>query len=370
MSLLQLCRNIRAIRRGITSASLLVCRSRIVPRDSSLSPLCTIQTDKIFYTPSKRFFPSIACSLPAQTDFSPNINLPRKVNDSEKRMENVGKMAGNERSFSKRRINRLPVFARQFACALTDSRLDLDSNRSTIFRSVQTAAGHEDEESEDPDGFFLEQDTSKGRSGNSSSLSSKRARTSRKSSDFVEAVQPSDVKHRKRKPSAIAACDESDEDEDLDFLPKKRTKSLKTRQNDDIHVTESRAVSMKKRPIALGDEQEHEDDSTTDSNGISSKHDFDVDEDENKTVQSSFNDKSIDSVTPEESGSGPSHLTDTRFDKFPISPLSIKALHSVLKYERMTTVQEATFPVILRGQDVLAKARTGTGKTIAFCCQP
>eukprot|EP00250_Pteridium_aquilinum_P011562 c20152_g1_i1 orf=674-2290(-) len=60
------------------------------------------------------------------------------------------------------------------------------------------------------------------------------------------------------------------------------------------------------------------------------------------------------------------HLTQTRFDKFEISPLSIQALHSVLKYETMTVVQEATFPIILQGQEVMAKARTGTGKTIAF----
>ncbi|GJN38524.1 hypothetical protein PR202_gb27575 [Eleusine coracana subsp. coracana] len=35
-------------------------------------------------------------------------------------------------------------------------------------------------------------------------------------------------------------------------------------------------------------------------------------------------------------------------------------------YERMTAVQEATLPIILQGKDVLAKARTGTGKTVAF----
>lgn len=32
----------------------------------------------------------------------------------------------------------------------------------------------------------------------------------------------------------------------------------------------------------------------------------------------------------------------------------------------MTIVQEATLPVILKGKDVLAKAKTGTGKTVAF----
>jgi len=35
-------------------------------------------------------------------------------------------------------------------------------------------------------------------------------------------------------------------------------------------------------------------------------------------------------------------------------------------YECMTIVQEATLPSILKGKDVLAKAKTGTGKTVAF----
>jgi len=32
----------------------------------------------------------------------------------------------------------------------------------------------------------------------------------------------------------------------------------------------------------------------------------------------------------------------------------------------MTQVQEATLPIILQGKDVLAKAKTGTGKTVGF----
>ena len=38
----------------------------------------------------------------------------------------------------------------------------------------------------------------------------------------------------------------------------------------------------------------------------------------------------------------------------------------VLGYEFMTRVQEASLPVCLSGKDVLARAKTGTGKTLAF----
>lgn len=61
-----------------------------------------------------------------------------------------------------------------------------------------------------------------------------------------------------------------------------------------------------------------------------------------------------------------SHLSQTRFDSLHISPLSIQALQHVFKFETMTIVQERTCPLALEGVDVLAKARTGTGKTIAF----
>jgi hypothetical protein len=57
---------------------------------------------------------------------------------------------------------------------------------------------------------------------------------------------------------------------------------------------------------------------------------------------------------------------DGRFDKFNISPLSLKAIHEVMGFTTMTVVQDATLPAILKGQDVLAKAKTGTGKTVAF----
>ncbi|KVH89031.1 DNA/RNA helicase, DEAD/DEAH box type, N-terminal [Cynara cardunculus var. scolymus] len=60
-----------------------------------------------------------------------------------------------------------------------------------------------------------------------------------------------------------------------------------------------------------------------------------------------------------------SYLSETRFDQCSVSPSSLKAIKDA-GYEKMTIVQEATLPVILKGKDVLAKARTGTGKTVAF----
>ncbi|ONK79142.1 uncharacterized protein A4U43_C01F3360 [Asparagus officinalis] len=60
-----------------------------------------------------------------------------------------------------------------------------------------------------------------------------------------------------------------------------------------------------------------------------------------------------------------SHFSNTRFDQCPISSLSLEGIKAA-GYEKMTIVQEATLPVILKGKDVLAKARTGTGKTASF----
>ncbi|KAG0447782.1 hypothetical protein HPP92_028148 [Vanilla planifolia] len=58
-------------------------------------------------------------------------------------------------------------------------------------------------------------------------------------------------------------------------------------------------------------------------------------------------------------------LTQKRFDECKISPLSIKAL-STAGYLNMTIVQEAALPIFLEGKDVLVKAKTGTGKSLAF----
>ena len=64
------------------------------------------------------------------------------------------------------------------------------------------------------------------------------------------------------------------------------------------------------------------------------------------------------------------HMTDKRFsDLTQVCDASRRALAEIFKYEYMTEVQEQTLPVILDSQrkiDVLAKAKTGTGKTLGF----
>ncbi|CAH2073495.1 unnamed protein product [Thlaspi arvense] len=77
--------------------------------------------------------------------------------------------------------------------------------------------------------------------------------------------------------------------------------------------------------------------------------------------------KAVEAVTPmtEIAKTSDSYLSKTRFDQFPLSPLSLKAIVDA-GFKTMTVVQEATLPIILKGKDVLAKAKTGTGKTVAF----
>jgi len=47
-------------------------------------------------------------------------------------------------------------------------------------------------------------------------------------------------------------------------------------------------------------------------------------------------------------------------------PLSCRAMDEVLRYSQCTDVQAAAIPACQRGQDVVCKAKTGTGKTLAF----
>ncbi|MBI5915840.1 MAG: DEAD/DEAH box helicase [Bacteroidetes bacterium] len=54
-----------------------------------------------------------------------------------------------------------------------------------------------------------------------------------------------------------------------------------------------------------------------------------------------------------------------RFDEFGLAPTLMEGLDA-MGYESATPVQELTIPAIMQGQDVLACAQTGTGKTAAF----
>src|SRR5258706_2250806 len=55
----------------------------------------------------------------------------------------------------------------------------------------------------------------------------------------------------------------------------------------------------------------------------------------------------------------------TDFPTLPLPPALLQALQ-ILDYAQMTPVQAASLPPLLAGADVIAQARTGSGKTAAF----
>jgi ATP-independent RNA helicase DbpA len=59
---------------------------------------------------------------------------------------------------------------------------------------------------------------------------------------------------------------------------------------------------------------------------------------------------------------------EQRSDAFGVLPLSPAALENLqrLGYERMTPIQAASLPLALAGHDLIAQAKTGSGKTAAF----
>ena len=60
--------------------------------------------------------------------------------------------------------------------------------------------------------------------------------------------------------------------------------------------------------------------------------------------------------------------TDIAFADLALCAETLRALHEVKGFERATAVQGQTH--ILGGADVLARAKTGSGKTIAFAPAP
>jgi ATP-dependent RNA helicase MSS116, mitochondrial len=61
-----------------------------------------------------------------------------------------------------------------------------------------------------------------------------------------------------------------------------------------------------------------------------------------------------------------SHLTNDTFNRLPISLHLIRAIEEKMGYSNLTEVQSKSLPDILSGKDCLARAKTGTGKTLAF----
>ena len=55
----------------------------------------------------------------------------------------------------------------------------------------------------------------------------------------------------------------------------------------------------------------------------------------------------------------------TAFNTLPLSAAMLANLES-LGYAQMTPIQAQALPVILKGMDLIAQAKTGSGKTAAF----
>ena len=60
------------------------------------------------------------------------------------------------------------------------------------------------------------------------------------------------------------------------------------------------------------------------------------------------------------------HMTEVAFASLPLSDKTKRAVLEILRYETCTQVQAQTLPLALEGKDLIAKAKTGTGKTVGF----
>jgi len=58
-------------------------------------------------------------------------------------------------------------------------------------------------------------------------------------------------------------------------------------------------------------------------------------------------------------------VTQANFSTLPLNPSLLKNLET-MGYTQMTPVQAQSLPSVLEGKDVIAQAKTGSGKTAAF----
>lgn len=58
-------------------------------------------------------------------------------------------------------------------------------------------------------------------------------------------------------------------------------------------------------------------------------------------------------------------MSATAFSSLPLSA-AMQANLAALGYSEMTAIQAASLPLILKGRDLIAQAKTGSGKTAAF----
>src|SRR5215470_9480050 len=70
------------------------------------------------------------------------------------------------------------------------------------------------------------------------------------------------------------------------------------------------------------------------------------------------------SLTPK-TAAGPSSPSGPSFSSLPLPPAVLANLER-LGYEQMTPIQAASLPLALAGKDLIAQAKTGSGKTAAF----
>ncbi len=58
-------------------------------------------------------------------------------------------------------------------------------------------------------------------------------------------------------------------------------------------------------------------------------------------------------------------MTSSAFSSLALAPVLLQNLDS-LGYQQMTEIQAQSLPLILEGRDLIAQAKTGSGKTAAF----